>query len=62
MHIMSSVVQGGGGDRGRTPRVAHLEERQNCTCGVDEMVRMKDESFQRYKNLGRIGKKCRSWV
>ena len=54
MHIMSSVVaSGGGGDRGRPPRAAHLEGRQNCTFGVDKMVRMKDESFQRYKKFGK---------
>ena len=47
MHIMSSgVARGGGGDGGRPPRAAHLGKNR---FGVDEIVRMKDESFQRYK-------------
>ena len=52
MHIMSSVVARGG-DRGRPPQAAHVGGRQNCTFGVDEMVRRKDESFQRYKKFGK---------
>ena len=48
MHIMSSVVARGGAAIG----VGRLGW-QNCTCGVDEMVRMKDESFQRYKKFGK---------
>ena len=46
MHIMSSGVARGVMGVGRLGR-------QNCTFGVDEMVRMKDESFQRYKKFGK---------
>ena len=52
MHVMSSGVARGG-DGGRPPRTARLGGRQNCTFEVDEMVRMKDESFQRYKKFGK---------
>ena len=52
MRIMSSGVARGW-DGGRPPRAARLGGRQNCTFGVDEMVGMKDESFQRYKKFGK---------
>ena len=46
MHIMSSGVARGVMGVGRLGR-------QNCTFGVDEIVRVKDESFQRYKKFGK---------